>query len=121
MPDITSGVRENDANAFPRHLSSTLGGQKKIGLDVQRDGGYTISMKTAISLPKDLFEKAERLAIRARKSRSQLYCEALREYVARHTPDDITEALDRAIEENGQPEERFVTLTSAQTLARVEW
>jgi predicted transcriptional regulator len=95
--------------------------QKKIGLDARRDWGYTKGMKTAISLPKDVFEKAERIAIRARKSRSQLYCEALREYVARHSPDEVTEALDRAIEENGQPEERFVTLTSAQTLAKVEW
>jgi metal-responsive CopG/Arc/MetJ family transcriptional regulator len=78
-------------------------------------------MKTAISLPKDVFEKAERLAKRARKSRSQLYCEALREYVVRHSPDEVTEALDLAIEKNGQPEERFVTLASAQTLGRVEW
>jgi len=78
-------------------------------------------MKTSISLPKDVFEKAERLAKKARKSRSQLYCEALREDVARHSPDDVTEALDRAIEQNGQPEERFVALASARTLARVEW
>ena len=94
---------------------------EQIGLDARRDAGDTMSMKTAISLPKDVFEKAERLAVRARKSRSQLYCEALREYVARHSPDEVTEALDRAIEENGQPEERFVTLASAQKLARVEW
>jgi metal-responsive CopG/Arc/MetJ family transcriptional regulator len=78
-------------------------------------------MKIAISLPKDVFEKAERLAKKERKSRSQLYCEALREYVARHSPDEVTEALDQAIEQNGQPEERFVALASARTLARVEW
>ena len=72
-------------------------------------------MKTAISLPKDVFEKAERLAIRARKSRSQIYCEALREYVARHSPDDVTDALNRAMEQIGQPEDRFVTLASAQS------
>ena len=98
-----------------------VGGQEQIGLDARRDAGYTMSMKTAISLPKDVFEKAERLAVRARKSRSQLYCEALREYVARHSPDDVTEALDRAIEQNGQPEDRFVTLASARTLTRAEW
>ena len=78
-------------------------------------------MKTAISIPKDVFEKAERLAIKARKSRSQIYCEALREYVARHSPDDVTDALNRAMEQIGQPEDRFVTLASAQALARVEW
>ena len=78
-------------------------------------------MKTAISLPKDVFERAERLALKARKSRSQIYCEALREYVARHSPDDVTDALNRAMEQIGQPEDRFVTLASAQALARVEW
>jgi metal-responsive CopG/Arc/MetJ family transcriptional regulator len=91
------------------------------GLDGRGHASYTFSMKTAISLPKDVFEKAERLAERARKSRSQLYCEAIREYLARHSPDELTEALDRVIEQNGQPEERFVTLASAQTLARVDW
>ena len=78
-------------------------------------------MKTAISLPKDVFEKAERLAIKARKSRSKLYFEALREYVARHSPDDVTDALNRAMEQIGQPEDRFVTLASTRTLAGVEW
>ena len=78
-------------------------------------------MKTAISLPKDVFERAERLALKARKSRSQIYCEALREYVARHSPDDVTDALNRAMEQIGQPEDRFVTLASARALARVEW
>jgi metal-responsive CopG/Arc/MetJ family transcriptional regulator len=78
-------------------------------------------MKTAISLPKDVFEKAERLALKARKSRSQIYCEALREYVARHSPDDVTDALNRAMEQIGQTEDRFVTLASARALARVEW
>jgi predicted transcriptional regulator len=85
------------------------------------DKGNTYSMKTAISLPKGVFCKAERLAIKAGKSRSQLYSEALREYVARHSPDEVTEALDRIIEENGKPEERFVTVASAKTLALIEW
>ncbi len=78
-------------------------------------------MKTAISLPNDVFEKAEWLAKRAKKSRSQLYCEALREYVARHSPDEVTESLNRLIEENGQPEESFVTLASTRALTGVEW
>ena len=96
-------------------------GDLKIGLDSPPDQGYTTGMKTAISLPKDVFDKAELLAKRARKSRSQLYCEAIREYVARHSPDEITEALDLVIEENGQPQDEFVRLAAARTLARVDW
>jgi len=93
----------------------------KIGLDTRYHRGYTSGMKTAISLPKDVFEKAERLALKARKSRSQIYCEALREYVARHSPDDVTDALNRAMEQIGQTEDKFVTLASARALARAEW
>lgn len=53
-------------------------------------------MKTAVSVPADIFEKAERLARSEGRSRSDLYSAALREYVARHAPDEVTEALDRA-------------------------
>ena len=92
--------------------------EKKIEFDVCSDWGFSKSMKTAISLPKDLFEKAECLAI---KARSWLYGEGLREYVARHTPDEVTEALDRIIKDNGQPEQKFITSVSAQTLTPVKW
>jgi hypothetical protein len=92
-----------------------------MGVDRLLGQGYTFSMKTAISLPNDVFEKAEQLARKAGKSRSQIYCEALREYVARHSPDEVTELLNRAMEQLGQTEDRFVTLASARTLARVEW
>ena len=80
-----------------------------------------MKMKTAISVPKDVFEKAERLALKTRKSRSQIYCEALREYVARHSSDDVTDALNRAVELIGETEDRFLVSASARALARVEW
>lgn len=59
-------------------------------------------MKTAISIPDDIFEKAERLAKRTRKSRSQLFSEAIKEYMARHTPEEITETMNRVIDEIGE-------------------
>ena len=40
-------------------------------------------MKTAVSLPDELFERAEELAARLGKSRSQVYREALAEYLFR--------------------------------------
>jgi predicted transcriptional regulator len=55
-------------------------------------------MKTAVSIPDDLFAEAERLAYRLNRPRSQLYADALREYVARHDPDAITEALNHVID-----------------------
>ena len=41
-------------------------------------------MKTAISIPDDVFQGAERLARRTKKSRSQLFSDAVREYISRH-------------------------------------
>jgi metal-responsive CopG/Arc/MetJ family transcriptional regulator len=59
-------------------------------------------MKTAISLPDDLFHEAERHARRMKKSRSQLYAEALTEYLARHAPEEVTESMNRVMEDLAQ-------------------
>ena len=52
-------------------------------------------MKTAISLPDHLFDKADGLARSLGLSRSELYRRALEEYLARHAPDSVTDALDQ--------------------------
>lgn len=52
-------------------------------------------MKTAISIPDELFEKAEELAERLEVSRSQLYARAISEYTARHSSQQIRDKLDQ--------------------------
>jgi predicted transcriptional regulator len=78
-------------------------------------------MKTAVSVPDDVFEKAEQLARRERRSRSEVYSTALREYVARHSPDEITEALDRVIADVGTTTDAFVARAAARILETTEW
>jgi hypothetical protein len=78
-------------------------------------------MKTAISIPDDIFAEAERLARRQRKSRSQLYSEAIEEYVARHDPDAITDAMDRLCEELGSEPDPAVSALARRALERSEW
>ena len=56
-------------------------------------------MKAAISIPDDLFMMAEQLTARLGISRSELYVIALREYVAAHRYDCITERLNAIYEE----------------------
>ena len=51
-------------------------------------------MKTAISLPDDLFKSGDSLAKRMGMSRSELYARALREYLERHDHDRVTAQLD---------------------------
>jgi len=89
-----------------------------IDLDAWDGKGNTAGMNTAISLPKHLFDKAERLVVKARKSRSQLYSKALHEHVARHLPDRIIGALDRAIEENGLPKDFVANASQVVALDR---
>ncbi|HEV2006824.1 MAG TPA: ribbon-helix-helix protein, CopG family [Candidatus Limnocylindrales bacterium] len=78
-------------------------------------------MKTAVSVPDEVFESAERLARRERRSRSEVYSAALREYVARHSPDEITEAMDRVVAEVGTTIDPFVTSAATRVLERSEW
>ena len=56
--------------------------------------GYTVGMKTAISIPDEVFAEAEALAKQLKLSRSRLYSRAVREYVARHGTEQVTAALD---------------------------
>ena len=51
-------------------------------------------MKTAISIPDDLFEAAEKLAQRLSLSRSELYATAVAAYLVSRGGQDVTERLD---------------------------
>jgi metal-responsive CopG/Arc/MetJ family transcriptional regulator len=51
-------------------------------------------MKTAVSVPDDLFRLAEATARRLRVSRSQLYAKAIAEFLKRQDGNAITERLN---------------------------
>jgi predicted transcriptional regulator len=78
-------------------------------------------MKTAVSVPDGVFEKVERLARRTHRSRSRIYSDALREYVARHAADEVTEAMNRVCEEVGDGHDEFVAAAGQQVMERTEW
>ena len=78
-------------------------------------------MKTAVSIPNDVFEHAERLARRTRRSRSQLFSDALKEYLARHAPDEVTDAVNRACAELQPTADDFVSSAARRLLERSEW
>jgi metal-responsive CopG/Arc/MetJ family transcriptional regulator len=78
-------------------------------------------MKTAVSIPDDVFEKAERLAKRAKRSRSEVFAAALREYVARHSPDEVTDAMNRVCSELGEQHDEFVNVAGRRLLQKAEW
>lgn len=78
-------------------------------------------MKTAISVPDDVFESVERLARRERRSRSEIYSTAVREYVARHAPDEIVDALDAVVAEVAAAPEAFVARAGTRILEQSDW
>jgi antitoxin MazE6 len=82
---------------------------------------YTTGMKTAISLPDLIFREAERFARRFKKSRSQLYVDALTEYLERHAPDSITEAMNKVLEKVSDGETQFSNAASARVLREEQW
>jgi len=78
-------------------------------------------MKTAVSIPDDVFEKVERFARRAKRSRSEVFSAALREYMARHSPDEVTVAINQALENIGNQKDEFVAAAARRVLEKTEW
>jgi hypothetical protein len=74
-------------------------------------------MKTAVSIPDDVFEAAEDLARRMNTSRSQLYASALRALLASDT--DITVRLNRVYDTEGA--DVAITAAGRRTLASSDW
>jgi metal-responsive CopG/Arc/MetJ family transcriptional regulator len=78
-------------------------------------------MKTAVSIPDEIYRRAEKYARTAGKSRSEVYSAALREYLARHGRDEVTEGLNAVLDEAGDGRDDFVQAAARGTLERTEW
>ena len=74
-----------------------------------------------MSIPDALFERAELFARRSKRSRSQLFSDALAEYLARHSGDEITDAMNRVLDATGSAVDPFTSVASQRVLARVDW
>ena len=78
--------------------------KKRLPLTGQGITGYTFVVKTAISIPDELFRQVELCSRRLKVSRSRLFADAVREYLARQRiPLDATAAWNEVIAKAGQP------------------
>ena len=80
-------------------------------------------MKTAISIPDEIFEKAERTAKKLGVSRSELYTKAIRDFVERYRRENLTEKLNEiyfADESISELDPHLMAL-QAQSLKREDW
>ncbi len=77
-------------------------------------------MKTAVSIPDDLFKRADEMARRTGKSRSLLYQEALSEYLLRRDPGAVTQAMDESLAEIDAQPDSWLAEAGRRTLERNE-
>lgn len=78
-------------------------------------------MKTAISIPDDLFEAAEGLAEELHVSRSQLYARAVAELLARLRDDDVTRRLDEVYSRIGSRLDPVLARLQEDSLPGEDW
>lgn len=81
-------------------------------------------MKTAVSVPDPIFERAEAMADRLGISRSELYARALDTYLRELESDDMTEQINEVVREVGAEATRVdddLARHQERTLRNTEW
>ena len=83
--------------------------------------GYTQAVKTAISIPDEIFEAAEELAERLGVSRSELYATAVAEYVAAQRSRGVTARLNEVYADESSSLDTALQQAQADALASEDW
>lgn len=76
-------------------------------------------MKTAISIPDDVFRRAERLAKQRKVSRSQLYTAAILRLLEAEPKDDVTRTYNSAFADDAP--DPLTREAARKVLADIEW
>jgi metal-responsive CopG/Arc/MetJ family transcriptional regulator len=74
-------------------------------------------MKTAISIPDELFKNVEKIARKLKIPKSQLFARAMEEYISKLNKDQITERLNK-IYQRSDSDEILATDISISTLRK---
>ncbi len=89
--------------------------------DAAETAPYTREMRSAPAIPKALAAKIARVARRLRKAPRLVLKEAIDEYVARHDPEAITEAVNRVTELMDSRPDPGVAGAARRILERTDW
>jgi metal-responsive CopG/Arc/MetJ family transcriptional regulator len=82
---------------------------------------YTFFVKTAISLPEDLYRMAEAAARKLKISRSQLYATAIAEFLERRQTSKITERLNRIYAKERSELDPALLSAQLRSLEKDDW
>lgn len=78
-------------------------------------------MKTAISIPDDLFQEADDFAKRRGISRSGLYSDAVAEYLERRRREDITARLNEVLAKEPDGLDPVMARIQAESIGPSDW
>jgi metal-responsive CopG/Arc/MetJ family transcriptional regulator len=78
-------------------------------------------MKTAVSMPDDLFRRAEAAAHRLGVSRSELYARAIEQFLRAHEGTEITERLNEVYSRMPAKVESALERAQLQLLEKDAW
>lgn len=78
-------------------------------------------MKTAVSLPDDLFRQAEAAARRLRVSRSELYAKAIAEFLEQQDTSTITKRLNDLYSRHPAKVDSALHQAQLKSLKKNEW
>ena len=78
-------------------------------------------MKTAVSVPDPVFQRAQAFARQRGMSRSALFAAAVDEYVRRHRGEDVTRRLNEVYAKEDVPLDPVLERMQAASLPREDW
>jgi metal-responsive CopG/Arc/MetJ family transcriptional regulator len=78
-------------------------------------------MKTAISIPDEIFHTADHLAKRLGMSRSEFYSKAVSNFIAAHQNESVTKALDKIYEKETSRIDPVINLMQLRSLSKEDW
>ena len=78
-------------------------------------------MKTAISIPNNVFEQAESLARKLKISRSELFTEAVKIYLKENHTEDVTAKLDEVYGSMDSNLDKDLISAQTASLPKEEW
>ena len=78
-------------------------------------------MKTAISIPNDVFSRAERFARRRKMTRSALFTVAVDDYLQHHREDDVTQKLNDVYATENSCLDPVLARLQSLSLPKEEW
>ena len=116
MPFVLSG--EDHLDVLPALKD---GEDVKERLDGTGARWYNRGMKTAISLPDELFRSADELAAQQGVSRSKLYATAVSEYLAKHRDEDVASKLNEVHADESSGLDPALRAAQARSVGSSNW